>query len=86
MSDAAVSTPYDDVTPADSPKTFADILAEPDFIKLAMPNLVEGETCFDFELPVHDFSTGQSAVSDKTFHLMSECANQPVALIFGSYT
>lgn len=86
MSDTTESTPYDDVTPADSPKTFADILAEPDFIKLAMPNLVEGDMCFDFELPVHDFSTGQGVVSEKKFHLMSECSNQPVALIFGSYT
>jgi hypothetical protein len=82
----ADQNPYADVTPADSPKSFDDIVADAEFIKLAFPLVNEGDPCVDFDLPVYDFSSGSAVPTDSSFHLVEQSANQPVALIFGSYT
>ena len=78
--------PYAHITAASSTLTFAEAFADPEFIKLAMPEVVEGGQCFDFDLPVYDFSTGTGIATGDHFHLATASANQPVALIFGSYT
>ena len=78
--------PYADVTPADSAKTFAEVFQDTDFIKLAVPTIGEGDTCFDFELPIYDFSSGSRKLTGVTFHLAGVSTSQSVALIFGSYT
>ncbi len=78
--------PYADITPADSTQTFAEALADPDYMKLAVPLLSVGEPATDFDLAIYDFSSGARVKTDSTFHLQGVAANQPVALIFGSYT
>ena len=77
---------YADITPADSTMTFAEALSEPDFMKLAIPSVNEGDPCVDFDLPIYDFATGSRVQTDSSFHLQARAASQPVALIFGSYT
>lgn len=82
----SIDDPYSDITPHDSPKTFSEVFEDAEFVKLAIPELSEGEMCVDFDLPVHDFSTGVAQLTGGSFHLKAISANQPVALIFGSYT
>jgi len=64
--------------PKDSPLTLQDVLARPDYRDLMTAKVAEGDLAPDFELPMLD---GTGAV-----RLSSTYANQPVALIFGSYT
>lgn len=78
--------PYAHITPADSTKTFHDVLQDAEFIRLAAPNLAAGDPCFDFDLAVYDFSSGKRQETGETFHLLDACADRPVALLFGSYT
>ncbi len=66
--------------------TFAEAFSDPEFLTLAIPEVVAGESCVDFELPQYDFTTGRKVETDQGFHLAAVAANQPVALIFGSYT
>jgi hypothetical protein len=48
--------------------------------------MVPGATAFDFDLEIHDFSTGQRVETGDRFHLQGVAENTPVALVFGSYT
>lgn len=80
------SDPYADITPADSPKTLADLIADPSFLDLCVPNVKVGDPCFDFDLEIYDFSDGTRRETGKRFGLARAAENQPVALIFGSYT
>ena len=74
------------LTPEDSPKTPVDVLNDPRHQALATPDLATGDVAFDFELPVSDFSDGTERATGETFHLLGEAQEQPVAMIFGSYT
>jgi len=78
--------PYADITPTDSVMTFTEAFSDADFLALAIPEVREGEACFDFDLVQYDFSSGRKVETDTRFHLAERVANQPVALIFGSYT
>ena len=78
--------PYAEITPADSAMTFTEALSDPEFLALAIPEVSEGGPCFDFDLAQYDFSSGRKVETDTRFHLAGRVANQPVALIFGSYT
>ncbi|MBI2167944.1 MAG: hypothetical protein HYU28_00355 [Actinobacteria bacterium] len=73
-------------TPADSPMTYEDYLASESHRALSTPAVVIGEPAHDFALPVDDFSDGTRRETGKVFRLQEVAANQPVALIFGSYT
>lgn len=74
------------MTPGDSPKTPPDLFADPATVDLATPKLGEGDPAFDFDLPLYDFADGSERVTGERFHLHAVARNQPVALIFGSYT
>ncbi len=74
------------ITPEDSPLTPMDVESDPASRDLATAKLSEGDPAFDIELPVFDFSDGSERVTDETFHLSEIVRDQPVALIFGSYT
>jgi hypothetical protein len=78
--------PYAEITPADSAMTFTEAFSDPEFLTLAIPEVGEGGPCFDFDLVQYDFSSGRKVETDTRFHLAERVANQPVALIFGSYT
>ena len=78
--------PFADITAHDSPMTFAEVFADLDFAKLTVPSVVQGEQCSDFTLDLYDFSTGHGVKTGEQFCLSHVSANQPVALIFGSYT
>lgn len=82
----ASDDPYADITPRDSVMTFAEAFSDTEFLTLAIPEVVAGGPCFDFELPQYDFSTRRKVETHQRFHLAAVAANQPVALIFGSYT
>lgn len=71
-------------TPADSPLTFEDVMES--HADLATPDVTVGEVAFDFDLPVFDFSSGFRDETGRSFHLQEVARNQPVALLFGSYT
>jgi hypothetical protein len=73
-------------TPDDSPKTPADLFADPLHRDLSEAKLAEGDVAFDFELPIFDFSDGTRRESGDVLHLSKAAENRPVALIFGSYT
>lgn len=66
-------------TPADSPMSVADVMASPEYRDLMTPTVVVGERAFDFDLPRLD------RPGDRV-RLSAFAGNQPVALIFGSYT
>ncbi len=80
----AESDPYADITATESVLTFTEAFSDPEFVKLVIPEVNEGD--FDFDLPQYDFSTGRRVETTDRFHLAEVAANQPVALIFGSYT
>ena len=82
----ASDDPYADITATESVLTFTEAFSDPEFVKLVIPEVNEGDSCFDFDLPQYDFSTGQRVETTDRFHLAEVAANQPVALIFGSYT
>ncbi len=73
-------------TPDDSPKTPADVFADPVARDLATAKLGPGHPAFDFDLPVHDFSDGTRVETGRRFRLSEVAAERPVALVFGSYT
>lgn len=73
-------------TPADSPMTYEDYLASESHRELSTPDVTVGREVHDFMLPVYDFSDGTRRETGETFHLLDVAANQPVALVFGSYT
>lgn len=73
-------------TPDDSPKTPMDVMADPVHQDLSTPKVAVGDEAPDFDLDVFDFSDGTEVATGERFHLQSVAANQPVALIFGSYT
>ena len=73
-------------TPADSPKTPMDVLADPVHQDLAIAKLATGGVAADFELPVYDFGDGTERATGATFRLSDAARQRPVALIFGSYT
>jgi hypothetical protein len=70
-------------TPPESPMTRDDSYASPEHNDLRTPKLRVGDPAFDFTLPrldVHRRATGELV------HLGDHFGQQPVALIFGSYT
>lgn len=69
-------------TPTDSPLTIHDVMASPAHQDLSTPKLAVGDPAFPFTLPLLEGhrQTGE-LVSLGDF-----AGNQPVALIFGSYT
>jgi len=73
-------------TPEDSPKTPMDVVDDPVLKDLATAKLGPGDVAFDFDLPIYDFSDGGERATGARFHLQDVAADQPVALIFGSYT
>ena len=73
-------------TPADSPMTLEDYGASETRLALSTPDVNVSEAAFDFDLPVYDFSSGSREETGEVFHLLDVAVNQPVALIFGSYT
>jgi hypothetical protein len=64
--------------PKDSPLTMQDVLASEDYRDLMTAKVAVGDTAPDFELPRVD--------RPGTLRLGTLAAEQPVALIFGSYT
>ena len=66
------------LAPKDSPLTLQDVLASEDYRDLSTPKVAEGDMAPDFELQL----LGRTG----TAHLASLAAEQPVALVFGSYT
>jgi hypothetical protein len=64
--------------PKGSPLTLQDVLAREDYRDLMTAKVAEGDLAPDFELPLLDRAG--------SVHLSSAYENQPVALIFGSYT
>jgi hypothetical protein len=65
-------------TPLDSPLRMRDVMESPRYLDLWRAKLAPGDPAFDFELPL--LETG------KTVRLSSFTGEQPVALVFGSYT
>jgi hypothetical protein len=66
------------LAPKDSPLNLQDILASPEYRDLATPKVAQGDVAPDFELPL--------VGGDGTAHLGTLLRDQPVALVFGSYT
>ena len=64
--------------PAGSPLTIHDVRARADYRDLRTAKVEEGDLAPDFELPTRD-GTGSVRLADLV-------AEQPVALVFGSYT
>jgi hypothetical protein len=64
--------------PPDSPLTLADVMASADYRNLMTAKVAEGDVAPDFDLEGVD---GSARV-----RLSELAANQPVALVFGSYT
>ncbi|MFV1991860.1 MAG: hypothetical protein ACC652_14100 [Acidimicrobiales bacterium] len=77
---------YAKITPEDSTQTMLEAFSDADFANLTVPTISEDEPAYDFELAVYDFSSGGRVETSQTFHLQEKTKNQPVALIFGSYT
>ena len=73
-------------TPEDSPKTPMDVRADPRHQDLATAKLNQGDTAYDFQSAVYDFSSGVEKATGQHFHLAEVAKEKPVALIFGSYT
>jgi hypothetical protein len=73
-------------TPEDSPKTPIDLRADPHARDLATSKLQVGDPAYDFDLPLNDFADGVERVTGERFRLGTVARQQPVALIFGSYT
>ena len=73
-------------TSTDSPMTLEDYLASEVRQALSSPSVTVGEPAADFALAVHDLSTGCRADTGAIFRLLDVAENQPVALIFGSYS
>jgi hypothetical protein len=73
-------------TPDDSPRTPADVFADPVHRDLATAKLAQGDPAFDFDLPVYDFSDGSRVETGRRFQLRAAASQRPVALVFGSYT
>lgn len=69
----------DSITPADSPLRYRDIMASPAHVDLLTPKVQPGDMAPDLTLQRVD--EPGAAVS-----LAEVARNQPVALIFGSYT
>ena len=65
-------------TPDDSPLTLDDVIASPIYRDLMTPKLAVGDAAIDFTLTTLN--------GDATVSLSQFARNQPVALIFGSYT
>jgi hypothetical protein len=53
---------------------------------LSTPDVEVGQPAVDFALPIYDFSAGSRESTGATFRLRDVATNQPVALVFGSYT
>jgi hypothetical protein len=66
------------LAPEGSPLTLMDVMASPDYRNLMTAKVAPGDPAPDFELPKLD--------GDGTLRLSSLLAEQPVALVFGSYT
>ncbi len=66
------------LAPKDSPLTLQDVLASREYRDLSTPKVAEGDPAPDFELPL----LGR----EDTVRLRSLLEEQPVALVFGSYT
>jgi hypothetical protein len=66
-------------TPDDSPMTFTDIATSPEYLDLMSPTVAAGQ-------PAADFRLGRLDHPGETVALSDFAGNQPVALIFGSYT
>jgi hypothetical protein len=64
--------------PKDSPLTMQDVLASEDYRNLMTAKVAVGDPAPDFELAQLD--------GNETVRLSTLLAEQPVALIFGSYT
>ena len=73
-------------TPDDSVMSAAEYMGQERISRLRQSDMVPGARAFDFDLEVHDFSTGQRAETGRRFRLQEVAANTPVALVFGSYT
>lgn len=73
-------------TPADSPRTVEDYMASEERRALSTPAVEVGKIAADFALPVYDFVSGSRELTTETFRLLEVARNQPVALVFGSYT
>ena len=74
------------LTPDDSPMTPMDMMADPKAMDLSTAKLAPGDQAYFFSSPIYDFSSGQQVSTSSNFDLQSACRQQPVALIFGSYT
>lgn len=74
------------LTPTDSPLTREDVRMSAEYQDLSTAKLVAGDTAFDFQLQMLDFSSGSPRVTGKTMRLSDYRGVRPVALIFGSYT
>ncbi len=73
-------------TPADSPKTAPEVIADEYHRKLSTADLQVGDVAYNFSSPVYDFSSGMEAPTGHHFDLIAMAQEKPVALIFGSYT
>jgi hypothetical protein len=71
-------------TPPDSPLTLETAMASPLYRTLMAPELRPGDAAADFDLPLLDPET--HAPSGERVRLSSFAGEQPVALVFGSYT
>jgi hypothetical protein len=69
--------PFSPETPPDSPLTMQDVLASSRYRDLSTAKVRVGDPAFPFTLPLLD---------GRTVSLESFRGQQPVALIFGSYT
>ena len=74
------------ITPDHSAKTAQEVHGEERNIRLRSADVAAGDVAPDFDLALYDFSDGTRVETGETFHLQSEAANTPVALVFGSYT
>jgi hypothetical protein len=66
--------------------TYHDHRADPKVRNLSRAKVEVSDPAPDFVLPVLDTSVGRGKVSDERVRLLDVARNQPVALIFGSYT
>ncbi len=88
MADSADKPKFDwrAFTPEDSPKTPMDVMADPKHRDLATASLAPGDQAHDFSRALYDFADGAQRDTGNTFNLLASAKEQPVALIFGSYT
>lgn len=85
-SDGPAGIDWRSFTPDDSPMGLPDAMADPVFKNLSTAKLAPGDSAFDFDLPIYDFSNGSRVSTGRTFQLKTVAAKRPVALVFGSYT